>query len=96
LRDLALANRDNLVRVLDGYIASLRELRDTIQNEERDGLDKKIRAAQNKAYDWLAERHLEKYHPTDKAESEKGSGKSSFGARLKQSFFGSLANRDGK
>lgn len=96
LRDLALANRDNLVRVLDGYIASLRELRDTIQNEEHDDLDKKIRAAQNKAYDWLAERHLEKYHPADKAESGKGSGKSSFGSRLKQSFFGSLANRDGK
>jgi prephenate dehydrogenase len=95
LRESALANRDNLVRLLDGYIASLRELRDTIQNEERDELDRKIRTAQAKAYDWLAERHLEKYRPTDKADSGKEPS-NSFGARLKQSFFGSLVNRDRK
>ena len=94
LTESALANRDNLVRVLDGYIASLRELRDALQNEERDALDEKIRAAQDKAYDWLADRHLEKYRITDKADSEKGSGGTSFGARLKQSFFGSRANPD--
>jgi prephenate dehydrogenase len=93
LRTAALANRDNLVRVLDEYLASLRELRDNIQKEERGELDKKIRAAQNKAYDWLAERHLEKYHPADKADNEKGVS-NSFGVRLKQSLFGSLASRN--
>jgi prephenate dehydrogenase len=94
LRESALANRDNLVRVLDGYIASLRELRDTIQNEERDRLDQKIRAAQDKAYDWLAERHLEKYRITEKMNNERSIPNTSFGARLRQSFFGSFSNPD--
>lgn len=89
----ALANRDNLVRVLDGYIASLRELRDKIHNEDRDELGKKIRAAQDQAYDWLAERHLEKYRIPDSAENKKGSD-NSLGGRLRQSLFGSFANPD--
>lgn len=88
----ALANRDNLTRLLDGYIASLRELRDNLHNEEREELEKKIIAAQDKAYEWLAERHLETYRPTDQPERGKASNPSSFGARLKQSFFGSLGN----
>ena len=97
LRESALANRDNLVRVLDGVIASLRGLRDAIQNEDREDLDKKLNTAQAKAYDWLAERHLEKYRLTDKTDEGKGSGNSSFGARLRQSLFGlSNSNRDGK
>ena len=91
LRESVLANRDNLVRLLDGYLASLRELRDKIQNEERDALDAHVHAAQTKAYEWLAERHLEKYSPSDQADSGKGSS-NSFGARLKQSLFGSLVN----
>ena len=91
LRESALANRDNLVHLLDGYLASLRELRDKIQYEERDEFDAQLRAAQVKAYEWLAERHLEKYSPTDPADSGKGSS-NSFGARLKQSLFGSFAN----
>jgi prephenate dehydrogenase len=87
-----LANRDNLVRVLDTYLASLRELRDQIHNDDRDELEGKIRTAQNKAYDWLAERHLEKYRVTDSLENKKGSDNSSFGRRLRQSLLGSFAN----
>jgi prephenate dehydrogenase len=89
----ALVNRDNLVRVLDGYLASLRDLRDQIQAGDRDELGKKIHAAQDKAYDWLAERHLEKYRISDSAENKKGSD-NSLGGRLRQSLFGSLANPD--
>jgi len=98
LRAAALANRDNLVRVLDEYLASLRELRDKIQAGDRDELDKKIRAAQDKAYDWLAERRLEKYRITDKMNNERGAANSSLGARLRQTFLGSLADpgRKGK
>ncbi len=96
LRDSALANRDNLVRVLDGTLESLQGLRDEIAGEDRAALGTRLRAAQKKACGWLAERHLEKYHPTDKADESKGSVNSSVGARLKQSFFGALANRDGK
>jgi prephenate dehydrogenase len=91
----ALANRDNLIRVLDGYIASLREMRNAIQDGERESLGKKISAAQNKAYDWLAERHLEKYRISDSTENKNGSG-NSLGARLRQSLFGSFANRNQK
>jgi prephenate dehydrogenase len=92
LRESALANRDNLVRVLDGYLASLQALRDNIHNEERKDLDDKIRAAQDNAFEWLVERHLEKYPPADKTGSGKSPGIPSFGDRLKQSFLGGLAN----
>jgi prephenate dehydrogenase len=97
LIESALANNDNLVRVLDEYIASLRELKDAIKAGDRKDLDNKIRIAQNKAYDWLAERHLEKFRISDSAENKKGS-ENSFGSRLRQSLFGSFANpnRDGK
>ncbi len=89
----ALANRDNLVRLLDAYIASLRGLRDNIQNEEGDELEKKIRASQEKALDWLIDRNLEKHRSADRPDRGKdASNPSSFGARLKQSFLGSLGN----
>jgi prephenate dehydrogenase len=87
----ALANRDNLVRLLDAYIASLSGLREDIQNEGRDELEKKIRAAQEKALDWLIDRHLEAYRPANRPEHGKdASNPTSFGSRLRQSFLGSL------
>lgn len=89
----ALANRDNLVRLLDGYITSLRGVREDLQNEKREELEKKVRAAQEKALDWLMDRNLEKYHPAGRPNRQKEPFHStSFGARLKQSFFGSLGN----
>jgi prephenate dehydrogenase len=92
LREAALANRDNLVRMLDSYLESLRALRDNIQNEEREDLDEKIRSAQDKAYEWLAERHLEKYSSSSDTGSSKKAGVPTFGDRLKQTFLGGLAN----
>lgn len=91
LCESALANRDNLVRVLDDYIASLSEFRDTIHNEDRDGLGSKVRLSQEKAYDWLVDRNLEKYSLADAIEKRRGDDLS-FGARLKQTFLGGLAN----
>ena len=92
LGEAALANRDNLVRLLDGYLESLRALRDHIQNEEREKLDQKIHNAQDSAFQWLAERHLEKYSPPGGSGSSKDPNNPTFGDRLKQSFLGGLAN----
>lgn len=92
LRESALANRDNLVRMLDEIMASLRAIRDNIQNEEREDLDNKLLSAQDKAWEWLAERHLEKYSPTGRTVNIKDSGVPSSGDRLRQTFLGSLAN----
>ncbi len=92
LCESALANRDNLVRVLDGVMASLRAIRDNIQNEEREALDNKLRSVQDEAWEWLAERHLEKYSPPGYIVKPKDPGNPSFGDRLKQSFLGSLAS----
>ncbi len=88
LRDSALANRDNLVRVLDGYIESLRGLRDEIAGEDRAALGAQIRAAQKKAYDWLAEHHLEKYQPAHKMKSTDAPSSPSLGERVRQMFLG--------
>lgn len=91
LRESALANRDNIVRVLDGYLASLQELRDQIANEDKQALDKTIRAAQTKSFTWLSGRHLEKYVPTDKGRKsgkENQTSSPSLGARVRQMFLG--------
>lgn len=92
LREAALANRDNLVRILDGYLESLHALRDLIQKEDRETLDERIRAAQEKAFAWLAERHLEKFNPGGDTGDSKPPGAPTFGDRIKQSFLGGLAN----
>jgi prephenate dehydrogenase len=92
LPEAALANRDNLVRLLDSYLESLRALRNNIQNEEREDLERKIRDAQDSAYEWLSERHLEKYSRADGKGGSKDPNNPTFGDRLKQSFLGGLAN----
>ncbi len=90
VRDAALANRANVVRVLDGTIASLLELRDAIEREDRAALGKQIHAAYEKGYVWLSERHLGKYLPTHKkANTDKGRTSSSLGGRMRQLFLGS-------
>ena len=91
LRDAALANRVNVIRVLDGTIASLLEMRDAIEREDRAALGKQIHAAYEKGYAWLSERHLEKYLPTyKKANTDKGRTSPSLGGRVRQLFLGNL------
>ena len=87
LRESALSNRDNLVRLLDGYLASLRGLRDKIANGDSAALDASIRTAQANAYGWLAERHLEKYHPAEDADAMPV-------RRVRRALFGSWFRRE--
>lgn len=90
LCDTALANRDNLVRVLDGYMESLQGLRDEIESNDRAALMARLRAAQKKAYAWLAEHHLEKFVPTEKPKSADVTKSPSLGERVRQMFLGGL------
>lgn len=87
----ALANRDNLVRLLDLCLESLHSLRDSVQNEKAEELENRILAAQEKAFPWLAEHHLERYDASGDSGNSKDPGVPSFGERLKQSFLGGLS-----
>lgn len=90
LRAAALANRDNVVRLLDEHIASLRDLRDEISGEDHAALTTRLRAAQKQAYAWLADRHLEKYVPSENLKSGKATESTSLGGRVRQLFLGGL------
>lgn len=95
LREAALSNRENVVRALDTYIASLTELRDGIETEDRAAVNARIRKAYKDGYAWLAERHIEKYIPVDKkdAKDDRRSESPGMGARLRQMFFGKLFDK---
>jgi hypothetical protein len=54
LSDAALGNRDNVVRMLDGYIESLRGLRGNIQNLDNLAVGRQTRSAYQEGYAWLA------------------------------------------
>lgn len=90
LTDSVLANRENVARVMDGYIASLNELRDAIEREDRAAVKELIRKAYKEGYAWLAERHIEKYIPTDKPEKKKNEAPPTptLGGRIRQLFLG--------
>ncbi len=95
LRAATLANRDNIVRLLDEHIESLLRLRDLVQAEDREMLAKKMRDAQAKAYRWLSDRGLEKYQPPVKRKEEKQAPQS-MGERMKQMFWGTRKPRENK
>ena len=95
LRQATLANRDNVVRLLDEHIESLLRLRDIIQAEDREMLAKKMRETQEKAYRWLSERGLEQYQPPVKRKEEKQEPQS-MGDRMKQMFWGTRKPRENK
>ena len=86
--------------MLDGYLESLRDLRDEIEGNDRAALTTRLRTAQKKAYNWLAERHLEKYVPVEKPKSSDATESPSLGERVRQMFLGRLklpgADRDKK
>jgi prephenate dehydrogenase len=98
LVDSAFANRENVVRVMDGYISSLRELRDRIESDDRATVKQMIRKAYKDGYDWLAERHIEKYIPVDRkdAKDKVNHPDLTMGARLRQLFFGKLFSKPPK
>lgn len=92
LCESALANRDNLIRLMDDYIDSLRALQEGLEREDREALGKTLHVASARAWAWLADHHMEKYYSTSAVDSRKEGEVPSFGARLKQSILGGLAN----
>lgn len=95
LRAATLANRDNIVRLLDEHIESLLHLRDIVQADDREMLAKKMSDSQAKAYRWLTDRGLEKYQPPAKRKEDK-QGPQSMGERMKQMFWGTRKPRENK
>jgi hypothetical protein len=56
LEQTALMNRENSVRVINDMIIALRDLRDAIQNEEREDLEKLVKNARDKQAEWYNQR----------------------------------------
>ncbi len=82
----ALENRENVVRLLNAYIASLIRLRDEIDASDREALTERLEDAWQGRIRWLDERAA--------AEWLKGEGQPidapSFGDRVNQMLFGSM------
>ena len=86
LGEIALENRENVVRLLNAYITSLLQLRDEIEDNDREALLERLGEAWNGRARWLDERTA--------AEWLKGEGQEidapSFGERVNQMLFGGL------
>ncbi len=86
LGESALENRENVVRLLNGYIASLIHLRDEIDARDRETLMERLQEAWKGRMRWLDERAA--------AEWLKGEGEPidapTFGERLNQMLFGGM------
>ena len=94
LRDSVIANRENVVRALDGYIESLIEMRDKIESEDHAAVNGLIRKVYKDGYAWLSERHMEKYFPVGrKGTKDKENTGPTMGGRMRQLFFGKLFSK---
>ena len=86
LGESALVNRENIVLLLNAYITSLLNLRDEIDEGNRDAVLERLGEAWNGRNRWLDERNS--------AEWLKGQGQEidapSFGDRVNQMLFGGL------
>ena len=90
LSEAALVNRENTVRVLDAYMASLQRLRDQIQQGD-DKLVAEFLEDAIKAHDrWLDERTKADWQRPESAEVQ------SFGDKLSHMFIGNLMERTKK
>ena len=92
LGESALVNRENTVRVLDAYIASLQKLRDHIAENDGKSVVEFLESAV-KAYDrWLHERTKADWHGAHQTKAES----QTFGEKLNQMFLGRLFSRGKK
>lgn len=90
LRDSVLENRENVVRLLNAYISSLIQLRDKIEDQDKNALSERLEAALGGRVRWFDERLAADWLNKDAKEIDVPS----FTERLNQTFFGSLvANR---
>ena len=89
LREAALENRENVVRLLNSYIASLISLRDEIDSNDRDALGKRLDTAWAGRIRWFDERTEADWLNKEAQRIDAPS----FGDRVNQMLFGSLADR---
>ena len=91
LGEATIGNRENVIRVLDAYIASLQKLRDDIKSGEDQSVAEFIEDAV-KAHDrWLHERtRADWQNPVTQTDSTR------FGERMNQMIFGKLMDRNKK
>jgi prephenate dehydrogenase len=61
----AIANRENVVRVIDNLMAELAHLRTAIQNEDADELQKRVQDAQENREIWIGQRKVNNWVSVD-------------------------------
>jgi len=84
LSNAVLENRENVVRLLNAYLTSLIQLRDEIEDNNQDALEKRLEAAAGGRIRWQNERSIADWllHERPKIDVP------SFGERVNQAFFG--------
>jgi len=87
LGEIALENRENMVRLLNAYITSLIALRDEVENNNRESLNARLQDALEGRARWLDERSTADWL---KGESQHFDAPS-FGDRVNQMLFGNAA-----
>jgi len=91
LREFALGNRENMVRLLNDYITSLITLRDEIETEDRDALSKRLENSWEGRSNWELDRFRADWLDTGGEEIDMPT----FGKQLNHMLFGA-SDRDRK
>jgi prephenate dehydrogenase len=86
LRENALENRENIVRLLNAYISSLINLRDEIEANDREAIDDRLQDALKGRIRWLDERVAAEWLNAEGQQIDAPS----FGERVNQMLFGNL------
>jgi hypothetical protein len=86
LRENALENRENIVRLLNAYISSLINLRDEIEANDRDAITDRLQDALKGRIRWFDERIAAEWLQSDGQQIDAPS----FGERVNQMLFGGL------
>jgi prephenate dehydrogenase len=84
LREVALENRENMVRLLNSYITSLLQLRDELEDGDREALGRRLENAWNGRVRWFEERAEAEWLNKEAQKIDAPS----FGERLNHMFFG--------
>ena len=90
LGEAALANRENVLRRIDSYMASLQKLRDGIDKSDNKAVIEFLEDAVKARDRWLSERTRADWQEIENAESQ------SFGDKLSHMFLGSIMERTKK
>lgn len=91
LRDLTLANRQNVLHQLNNVIAQLVELRDVLQEDDADAIDAAFSDSENRYRDWLKQRSSGKWN--DALDNDTDDKASMTGSFLSGMLGGYLADR---